>query len=480
MLVAAACGTDPALPSDEQLDSPTSEVMAQTIDPQASPTNPTATPGARRPRPLTGGRISATIAAPSKPRPTVPADFAQRGYVEEELILEGKATQYAATGNLGLDGKWTAKPNGQADYKTRLLVRRPTDPAKFNGTVFVEWLNVTGAADAEVGYGFAWEELLRSGFAYVGVSVQQSGVNVLKSTDAARYGTLSHPGDTYGYDIYAQAGAAIGWPGEIDALHGLKAERLIAYGQSQSAMRMITYANAVQPLTPAFDGIIIHSRASWGAAVGSESDALLGNGKPVRVREDINAKVLQIFTESELFLLLGPSFAARQPDTDSVRSWELAGSAHVDSHLMGGGNIQGLCGLLNNGQQHVVVKAGIRGMHRWLKDGVALPKGEPMQVNANQTAIARDSYGNALGGVRTPAVDVPIATLTGSAPLNPLCMLSGSTKPFAADRLQTLYPTHQIYVEKVTAAAHAGREAGFILAEEEASLVAEANAAKIP
>jgi hypothetical protein len=487
ILAATACATDPSLRSDDVV-APAGEAMAQEVDPEASPQRPEvapvvpeapASPAARRPRPVDRGRVAAVIPAPSTPPRSLPPDLAQRGYVVEEFVLEGKANAYAANGALGLDGKWGAQPNGQADYRTRLLVRRPVDAAKFNGTVLVEWLNVTGGIDAEVGYVFAWEELLRSGFAYVGVSVQQVGVNALKS-DAARYGTLSHPGDAYAYDIYAQAGAAIGWPGELDALRGLKAERLIAYGQSQSAMRMITYANAVQPLTRSFDGIIIHSRAGWGAAVGTESDALLGNGKPVRVREDINAKVLQLFTESELFLLLGPSFAARQPDTDSVRSWEMAGTAHMDSHLLGGGNIQGLCGLLNNGQQHVLVKAGLRGMHRWLKDGVPLPKGPPMQVTSNQSALARDPNGNALGGIRTPAVDVPIATLTGSAPLNPLCMLSGSTKPFTAQRLRTLYPTHQTYVDKVTAAARAGREAGFILPEEEAMLVAEANAAKVP
>jgi hypothetical protein len=49
--------------------------------------------------------------------------------------------------------------------------------------------------------------------------------------------------DRNAYDIYAQAGAAIGWPGAIDALGGLKVARMFAYGESQSA-----------PLAHVFDG----------------------------------------------------------------------------------------------------------------------------------------------------------------------------------------------------------------------------------
>src|SRR5262249_7727373 len=162
---------------------------------------------------------------------------------------------------------------------------------------------------------FNWEEIVRGGYGYVGVSTQRSGVDTLKSADAERYSTLQHPGDEYSYDIYAQAGAVIGWPGAVDPMGGHPVPRLIAYRQSPSPMRRITWVNAVRPVTHVFDGVIVHSRAGWGAPVGTESDSLLGNGKPVRVRLDSDARVLQFFTESEVFLALGPAFAARQPDS---------------------------------------------------------------------------------------------------------------------------------------------------------------------
>lgn len=463
------------------------EPLSSESDPSELAATPSSSelPKPGRPRPIDRGRVSSAL--PAAPAPTAERarqeaeQLKAHGYVEEEFVLEGTATTYAASGTRGADGAWKAVPKGQAPYVTRLLVRRPADAKAFNGTALVEWLNVTGNVDAEVGYGYGWEELLRGGYAYVGVSVQAAGVNALKRTQSARYKALNHPGDLYGYDIFAQAGAAIGWPGEVDPLRGLHAERLIAYGQSQSAMRMITYVNAIQPITSVYDGLIVHSRARWGAPIGKESNALLGNGKVVRVRTDINARIMQLWTESEIFQAFA-AYKARQPDNDRLRTWEMAGTAHVDEHVLGP-DAEGGCSL-NAGQQHFMIKAAFRAMHRWVKEGVAPPAGEPFKVNAAKNAIARDQYGNALGGVRTPAVDVPIATLSGEASganaLNPLCMLSGSTTPFTAQQLQTLYPSHDDYVAKVTRSAASAREKGFVLPEDEPTIVAEAKAAKVP
>ena len=50
-------------------------------------------------------------------------------------------------------------PDQTADYTNRAIVRRPADPAKFNGTVLVEWLNVSGGADLAVDFGYLSNEL---------------------------------------------------------------------------------------------------------------------------------------------------------------------------------------------------------------------------------------------------------------------------------------------------------------------------------
>ena len=91
-----------------------------------------------------------------------------------------------------------------ADYTTRIVVLTPTDDAKFNGTVIVEWLNVSGGIDAPAVWFMAHREIARAGYAYVAVSAQQVGVEggaslvgadmSLKAQDPERYSRLQSPG----------------------------------------------------------------------------------------------------------------------------------------------------------------------------------------------------------------------------------------------------------------------------------------------
>ena len=53
---------------------------------------------------------------------------------------------------------------------------RPIDRHRFNGTVVVEWLNVTGGADAGTDWMLGHNELIREGFVWVGVSAQKVGI----------------------------------------------------------------------------------------------------------------------------------------------------------------------------------------------------------------------------------------------------------------------------------------------------------------
>ena len=190
---------------------------------------------------------------------------------------------------------WSVKTTTTAHYKTRMLVRHPTDPAKFNGTVLVEWLNVSGGVDADAEFSFGHVELLRSGFAYVGVSAQATGVvgggfslapagsQPLVKWDPARYGSLQHPGDNYSYDIFTQAAEAVRHPGPVKPLGTLTPARLIADGESQSAFRLVTYVDAIAPTNKVFDGFFVHSR-SGGAAelVTAGQTANILGGRPWR------------------------------------------------------------------------------------------------------------------------------------------------------------------------------------------------------
>lgn len=73
-------------------------------------------------------------------------DLAAAGYSAREFYAEGKATRYEGVGGNSLqtatvhDGDWA--------YRTRVMVRTPA-AGKFNGTLVVEWANVTVGADFE-------------------------------------------------------------------------------------------------------------------------------------------------------------------------------------------------------------------------------------------------------------------------------------------------------------------------------------------
>src|SRR4030095_11207625 len=99
-------------------------------------------------------------------------DLSPLGYVEGEYFLTGTATAFTSGGALGTDGTWTATPGATAAYTTRIVVRRPASRGKFNGTVFVEWLNVSGGLDAAPDWMFTHSFLMREGYAWVGVSAQ--------------------------------------------------------------------------------------------------------------------------------------------------------------------------------------------------------------------------------------------------------------------------------------------------------------------
>ncbi|HXA11174.1 MAG TPA: alpha/beta hydrolase domain-containing protein, partial [Mycobacterium sp.] len=196
-------------------------------------------------------------------------DLATLGYRADEFFVSGSASSYAPAADFGPDGRWRAEPSGTADYTTRIVALTPTDDAVFNGTVIVEWLNVSGGIDAPAVWFMAHRELVRQGYAYVAVSAQRVGVEgggvtlvanlSLKTLDPQRYSRLSHPGDAFCYDIYSQIGRLVR-ESDRGVLGGLRPDLVLAVGESQSAIFLTTYVNAVDPVAKVYDGFLVHSR----------------------------------------------------------------------------------------------------------------------------------------------------------------------------------------------------------------------------
>ena len=431
-----------------------------------------------------------------------PPDLGRLGYVQHEYVASGTATSYSAA-TLPTNGEWNVTPAQTAPYRTRVVVRQPADDSHFSGTVIVEWLNVSGGVDANPDWTSLSEEIVRKGDVWVGVSAQAIGVNGgvvavkvdtpgsdaagkgLKKIDPARYGSLVHPGDAYSYDIFTQVARGLRTGG---ALGGLHPQRLIAAGESQSAFAMVTYYDGIQPLTHAFDGFFVHSRGAPalplapGPGKGADIASALA-GKPTLFRTDQTAPIMDIQTETDVSSVLN-SYAVRQPDTDKFRLWEVAGTAHADVHLIGANTADFDCGApINNGPMHLVAKAALRALTTWLETGQAPVIAPRIDVTPGATpTIQRNSDGIAIGGIRTPPVDVPVATLSGAPgpKSSTICLLVGSTKPFSTARLKELYSSPATYQQRFDTSADATIKAGFVTPQDRAALLAFAEPSKIP
>ncbi len=370
-----------------------------------------------------------------------------------------------------------------------MLVREPSDPAAASGVVLVEWLNVSGGLDADPEFQTLREELVRQGHTWVGVSAQQIGVEGgpvavtvdvpgaagfvgqgLKAIDPPRYGSLSHPGDAYAYDIYTQVARAVRARSGDDG-------PVLAVGESQSAFALVTYVNGVQPLTRAFDGFFVHSRGSAPLALpadGKPAD-IAGSlfGTPTTFRTDTDVPVFDVQTETDVAGILGSAFA-RQPDTATFRLWEVAGTGHADRHLLGeavAGAVD--CGPpVNDGPLHVVAKAAFRHLVAWVEDGVAPPSAPVLAYGAD--GVERDRDGIALDGLRTPPVDVPVRVLSGEPGRedSAVCLLFGSTRPLPPARLAEMYPDRAAYVAAYDAGVDEAIAAGYALEEDREALEA--------
>jgi hypothetical protein len=184
--------------------------------------------------------------------------------------------------------------------------------------------------------------------------------------------------------------------------------------------------------------------------------------------------VLTLQAESDVTGILN-SVAVRQPDSDTMRLWEVAGTAHADVHLLG--PIADLldCGApINDGPLHLVAKAALRGLVEWVRTGEPPPEAPRLEVTSGDPReIRRDADGIALGGLRTPPADVPVTVLSGVPGPKPdlLCLLLGSTTPLPAERLTALYASRQDYVQRYEAAADDVIQAGFVLAEDRDALL---------
>jgi hypothetical protein len=403
------------------------------------------------------------------------------GYTEAEYFISGTARQIGSATT--------------AAYTTRIIVTRPIDPADFNGTVLLDWVNVTAQFENAVDTIEAHDFLLREGYAFVHVSAQAVGICCTPLTpqvwDPVRYGApestdvLNHPGDDYSFDMFAQIAQALKSPLGIDPMGGLDVARIIAAGQSQSASRLNSYATQVQGAGKlgefVIDAFLIH-----------------GGGSKTALPAISPSPVLHLLSDAEA----SPTEPGVSPN---YALWEIAGAAHsgfwigvhseegqgprfagapkmpaTAEHDIHVGNPpytaasnygeqvdpgQPLC-ILQGSQfpMHFAVNAAITAIDRWLRTGVKPPSGPRYQFNGAD--LARDQYNNALGGIRFAPIEHPVASYFSDT-----CVLGGTTVPFTEAQILQLYPTHADYACRMRATTYQNVKDRFLLEADAISLL---------
>ena len=390
-------------------------------------------------------------------------DLRQRGYVMEEYLLEGTALSYqpVAGSEVGLDGRWEVEPAEEASYKTRAYVVRPADPTRFNGIVLVNWQNVTIGVD----FGMPDVEQLEQGYAWVVTTqrVAHDGQPALtddmpatvglREWDPDRYGSLHHPGDAFSYDIFSQAARRLreGPAGGVDMLGGLSPRLVIATGGSQSAMRLGSYLNIAHQKDRVIDGFLL--TVHWGLCPPPPDMNLVESFELTpefrfrassQIRDDGEVPILVVNSESETMMVS----IVRQPDTDTFRFWEMAGTAHAGGEsaelmtaALGRDGVSERLPVVeakNTIAWDYIARAGLERVVEWI-DSKHPPASIPPITLDPAVGVVRDEIGNALGGVRVPEVVAPLAVHTGMQSELSAAALSGQSTPLSPERIRQLY-----------------------------------------
>lgn len=451
--------------------------------------------------PITGGGHGWPFSASAQ-------DLAEVGYTETEYRFSGEAQRYvnADGADYAAEGRWSVTDGQASSFETRVIVRLPEDPERFNGTVVVNWNNVSHGFDNLPGLS---DELLDAGVAWVGAAVQKVAIegfpfgrpNGLTQWDPERYGDLTIADDDLSFDIFTQVARAVGPDrplGANDPMRGLPVERLLADGASQSAIRLATYYNAIQPVTNAFDGFLLVVYKGGGAridlttpvpevddipAIAREIVNILPRGSHT-LRTDLTTPVLVVNSESEIT----PYRTARQPDSDTFRLWEIPGTAHVGRGTGAETRARWERDFGENAPDAAppdatpntlsfgpVLDAAYRHMERWMRGGPPPPAQDRAAFAGEPPVLQRDDDGNAKGGIRLPHLEAATGTHKGETDDGAPDAIGTST-PFSAEAFRARYPTRESYRARFDAAVDAGLDRGFLLERDAERLRAEAAA----
>ncbi len=431
----------------------------------------------------------------------------EQAYVEEEFFVSGQANLYSYTSDPPLRGEITViDPN--LPYTTRMLVRRPADPNAFNGTVVIEWLNSTAGFDTAPVWHASAEYFARKGIVYVGVTNSTTTIKFLADgclllglipppLCGTRYASLSLSENGVAFEMVSQIAHLLkSGPPESPLAPDYPVQRLFHAGQSQQGGSMVTYASAFH--FSSNDGYFVQAASSarainFGTPCGDpNTPAFDPNGPPLdqctptlqgearRVDPNLPVPVYRVHAETDL----SNGVTTRQTESATFRYYETAGTGHITVHKGPPSVEAGVLGLedpifleeLCEFPINTLADGPIFGsylynamwdnMEQQVVSGTPPPSGVPylFALDPNDQ-ILRDSFGNAVGGLRVPQLDFPIATYGPRNALDPnapdtglvgaifqglgnlFCVLAATAIPFDQATLDSLYPDWTLFVD---------------------------------
>jgi hypothetical protein len=456
---------------------------AQTVPPVTLPT-------VKGPVPVT--TASYPLMASNKLQVVV--DLPKAGYVEEEFFVSGRANVY----DWAPDGGIVVK-TPDAPYTTRILLRRPADPARFSGNVIVEIGNIGRGFDFSFSWGVSHDHFMESGDAWVAITYSPENVEALKKFDPARYASLSMANPTANercapapgangvaaeapleeglrWDMISQVGALLKAARLGGPLAGFGVQRV--YGTSHGG-ELATYIAIFHPRArlagdrPVYDGYIQHRHPAMTRL--RQCGAAPAATDPRQILRNVGVPVIRVVSQTDV----PGTFARRREDSDmpgdQYRLYEVAGAPHADASFypymptvadqrktgfeafLHSWPFPDQCeqetSLLRVPIMTYALDAAYANLTRWVRTGTPAPRAERVAVENGGTPQARvvlDQYGNAVGGVRTPYLDVPTSTYYTSTKGPGLCGNLAHKEDFDWARLDSLYNSPAIYAAKLS------------------------------
>ncbi|MDD3935351.1 alpha/beta hydrolase domain-containing protein [Rhodoferax sp.] len=379
------------------------------------------------------------------------------GYTEKEFFQSGKANVY----DLGADERAVVSSSGHS-YATRLLVRYPSDPAKFSGRVFIDILNASSGVDLEDTWRRSWNHMMLSGDAYVGITSKSLTADALKKFDPTRYADINWQVDGKNedglfWDMLSQLGTQLRKPGTGGILGSLKPQFVYLGGQSQSGFYMNTYLTAFTDRLekagpdgkPLFDGYL--NLVGPGSMPLRSESGVPSVSVPKKLYQVTSVPQIVLMSEAESRFAGGggggdfPVFPpySRRADansaTDKFRFYEVAGAPHADptspiipinteiAKAKADGTGRAPKAYFTGHEEPALhlddfVTGALENLHAWAAKGIPAPAAQSNWMWYSITKDAkgndvydplRDQLGNALGGLRSPLIDVPLYQYLG-------------------------------------------------------------------